>query len=306
MRVGFASLEGIEEQFGVAVEQTHGLGRLRSPRCAVAKHGFSQRDQAKRLECKICGHKTSLTTGTMVEEAKMTLTIWLPAIYLISQANTWLSATALMRPLADKYAPAWRSEPRLMVAMCQWEQRYVRHDSAQIDNAYPGGVHRRGKAGRGPENQVPFGAAVSFNERTQMVGVKLSLVAGFVFRGLWVWSRQNQAPVCPVYSDGLFCFNGLTTVGCADRRAVFGGRKLLELPEFQWITSELGNLKTSLSGAYLTFASSKYAGPYLTAFACRFNRRSDLATLPQHLQIGVGHCGWHPGHELRLSKDLRH
>lgn len=54
------------------------------------------------------------------------------------------------------------------------------------------------------------------------------------------------------------------------------GRKPKEVPEFRWINTVLGNLKTSLSGCYHAFDFQKYAARYLAAFSYRFNRRFDL------------------------------
>ncbi len=45
----------------------------------------------------------------------------------------------------------------------------------------------------------------------------------------------------------------------------------------------LGNLKTSLAGAYHAFGFIKYAARYLAAFAYRFNRRFQLDKLPERL-----------------------
>ena len=49
-----------------------------------------------------------------------------------------------------------------------------------------------------------------------------------------------------VTSDGLGCFSGLTDAGCQHRAIIAGGRKPKDLPEFNWINTVLGNLKTSL------------------------------------------------------------
>lgn len=59
------------------------------------------------------------------------------------------------------------------------------------------------------------------------------------------------------------------------------------LPELLWIHTVLGNLKTSLGGAYHSFDFAKYASRYLAAFAYRFNRRFQLATLPIRLLVAA-------------------
>ena len=105
-----------------------------------------------------------------------------------------------------------------------------------------------------------------------------------------------------MYPDGLACFNAVTMADCATQPTVVGGRKPRDLPEFQWINTVLRNLKTSLSGTYHAFAFSKYADRCLAALAYRFNRRFDLATLPQRLLVAVVQCRRHPERELRVPE----
>ena len=49
----------------------------------------------------------------------------------------------------------------------------------------------------------------------------------------------------------------------------------------------LGNLKTTLAGAYHAFKYRKYAAHYLSAFAYRFNRRFDLQAIVGRLVVAV-------------------
>jgi hypothetical protein len=49
----------------------------------------------------------------------------------------------------------------------------------------------------------------------------------------------------------------------------------------------LGNLKTTLAGAYHSLKYRKYAAHYLAAFAYRFNRRFDLRGLVARLIVDV-------------------
>jgi hypothetical protein len=66
-----------------------------------------------------------------------------------------------------------------------------------------------------------------------------------------------------VFPDGLACFGAVSSAGCAHQPTVVGKRKPKDLPEFQWINTVLGNLKTSLSGSYHAFDFRKYATRYL-------------------------------------------
>jgi hypothetical protein len=71
----------------------------------------------------------------------------------------------------------------------------------------------------------------------------------------------------------------VTDAGCIHLPRVVGALKPKDLPEFKWINTVLGNLKTTLSGAFHALKYRKYGQTYLAAFAYRFNRRFDLRGL---------------------------
>ena len=99
--------------------------------------------------------------------------------------------------------------------------------------------------------------------------------------------KANVVSGSVVFSDGLACFGAVTDAGCRHQPTLMAGRKPKDVPEFKWINTVLGNLKTSLSGCYHAFDFQKYAARYLAAFCYRFNRRFDLRTLHQRLLIAA-------------------
>jgi hypothetical protein len=66
-----------------------------------------------------------------------------------------------------------------------------------------------------------------------------------------------------VLSDGLTCFRAVTTANCLHKAVVTSGKHPTELPQFRWINTLLGNLKTSFSGTFHAFNFDKYASQYL-------------------------------------------
>ena len=57
---------------------------------------------------------------------------------------------------------------------------------------------------------------------------------------------------------------------------VVGALKPRDLPQFKWVNTVLGNLKTLIGGANNSFKFRKYASQYLGAFCYRFNHRFDV------------------------------
>jgi hypothetical protein len=97
---------------------------------------------------------------------------------------------------------------------------------------------------------------------------RLTLVAGFTSEAISALAKKHIAPGSAVFSDGWACFGAVTEAGCTNHPTVMAGRKLRDLPEFQWINTVLPNLKTSFSGCYHAFNFQKYAARYLAAFTC--------------------------------------
>jgi hypothetical protein len=278
---------GTETQCEQALEALRWPEGFRCPRCAGAAHYVVRDGVRKVFQCATCRHQASLIAGTIFQGTKLPLTIWFLAIYLISQAKTGLSALALKRQVGVSYPTAWLIHHKLMQVMGDRESRYVLAGNVQVDDAYLGGERSGGKVGRGSENKVPFIAAVSLTEEGHPLHVRLTQVPGFTLKAVAIWAKTHLAPNSAVFSDGLACFGAVTEAGCSHHPTVMAGRKPKDAPEFKWINTILGNLKTSLSGCYHAFDFHKYAARYLAAFCYRFNRRFDLRSLHQRLLVAA-------------------
>jgi transposase-like protein len=274
------------------------------PRCGDTAHCELGGPVRHRFQCNACHHQTSLTAGTLLASTKLPLTTWFLAIYLISQAKTGLSALALKRQLGVSYPTAWLVHHKIMTAMARQDATHALSGSVQVDDAYLGGEFSGGKPGRGSQNKIPFVAAVSLDARGYPKYAKLSQVSGFTSEAIAQWAKRHLQPGTAVLSDGLACFAAVTSAGCTHSAEVVGQRKPRDLPQFKWVNTVLGNLKTMLSGAYKHFGYGKYCDHYLGAFAYRFNRRFNLADLAVRLAVDV--CRAPPRPERLIRKAEEH
>ena len=99
--------------------------------------------------------------------------------------------------------------------------------------------------------------------------LQLTKVAGFTRDAIKEWADLHLAPGTVVTSDGLACFAAVGDAGCVHMPTVVGDSKPRDLPEFAWVNTVLGNLKTTLAGAHHAFDYGKSAAHYLAAFAYR-------------------------------------
>ena len=226
----------------------------------------------------------------MMAHTKRPLPTWFLAIHLISQAKAGLSALALRRQSAVTYPTAClphHNIDRVMAARksCHWLECAV-----QADDTYLGGEQVGGKPGRGFENKVPFVAAVSLSEKGWPRLLELKVVSGFTSDASGQWAKANLALGCAGVSDGLGCFAAVTAAGCIHQAVVGGDRQRRDLAQFLWVNTVLGNLKTTLAGAYHSLKHREYAALYLGAFAYQFNRSLDLRGLVSRLIVDVVRC----------------
>ena len=170
-----------------------------------------------------------------------------------------------------------------MQAMRLAEQDRELGGRIEIDDAYLGGELSGGKAGRGSDNKVPFVAAVQTTAECRPLYVCLSQQPP-TNEAMAAFAASHIAPSATVVSDGLWCFAAATLVGAEHERIVTGGGKAsMALPQFKWVNTLLGNLKTAISGTYHAFAFAKYAHRCLAEFQFRFNHRFDMKIILSHL-----------------------
>jgi hypothetical protein len=244
----------------------------------------------QRYQWRTYRHQGTLTVGTIMKATKLLLTTWIQAFYLIGQAKTGISSLELSRYLDVNYAKAWLLHNKVLKAMSGRDDACVLQGKIQIDDAYLGGERTVGKVGRGSENKIPIVAAISLYEAGHPIHAKNTTVAGFGSEAVGAWAREHLAPGCTVLSDGLACFRFVITAGCSHEPVVTGGKHPNDLPQFSWINTLLGNLKTSLSGTFHAFNFDKYAGRYLGGYCFRFNRRVSLAAMTERIANAVCCC----------------
>jgi len=298
----FQRLYGTEDLCEAALEKTRWPDGFRCPRCGGNEHGLVYGRRFKRYQCRICRHQATLTAGTIMQATKLPLTTWFQAFYLIGQAKTGISSLELSRHLDVNYDTAWLLHNKILKAMSDRDDAYVLRGKIQMDDAYLGGERPGGKAGRGSENKIPIIAAISLNESGHPIHAKITPVIGFSSEAVGSWAMAHLDPDCAVLTDGLACFRSVITAGCSHEAVVTGSKHPNDLPQFRWVNTLLGNLKTSLSGTFHAFNFDKYAKRYLGGYCFRFNRRFSLPAMTQRIANAVCCCIPCTERDLRVAE----
>jgi len=115
-------------------------------------------------------------------------------MYFLTQSKNNVSALELKRLIGVCYRTAWRLKHKLIQVMREREESTVLSGRVEVDDAYLGGEHPGGKAGRGSENKVPFVAAVETNDQGHPLRAVFAPVESFSSPEIAAWARCWLAP----------------------------------------------------------------------------------------------------------------
>jgi len=298
----FQRLYGTEELCQGALEKARWPDCFRCPRCNGHEHGLVYGRRLKRYQCRGCGHQATLTAGTIMQATKLPLTTCFLAFYLIGQAKTGISSLGLSRHLGVNYDTAWLVHNKILGAMTEREEAYLLRGKIQMDDSYLGGELPGGKPGRGSEKKIPIVAAISLNEAGHPIHVRITAVTGFSSEAISDWAKRHLRRGSQVLSDGLACFRAVTAADCHHKAVVTSGKHPNDLPQFRWINTLLGNLKTSFCGTFHAFSFDKYARRYLGGFCFRFNRRFSMVEMTDRIANAVCCCIPCTERDLRVAE----
>jgi|SRR5680860_103062 len=106
-------------------------------------------------ECKACRSRTSLRSGTIMQNSNLSFLIWYKAMFLMSATKKGFSAKEMQRQLGLKrYEPVWAMVHKLRKAMGKRDARYTLEDMIEMDEGYftvssTGLEQEKGMRGRG-------------------------------------------------------------------------------------------------------------------------------------------------------------
>jgi len=118
-------------------------GIIPCPECGSTSHYFLA---ARRVwKCKACYRQFSVKVGTVMEDSPVSLTKWLPAIWLITNAKNGISSYELHRALKVTQKTAWFMLHRIRLAMQQGSYEKMGGKGGpevEIDETFIGGKAR--------------------------------------------------------------------------------------------------------------------------------------------------------------------
>ncbi|HEY3118785.1 MAG TPA: IS1595 family transposase [Chloroflexota bacterium] len=221
-------------------------------------------------QCKVCGHQTSVTGGTVLHGTHTPLPLWFWAAYLVTTHTPGLSALQLQRQLGiARYETAWVMLHKLRRAMVRPDREPLQ-DHVEVDETYIGGPEVGLRGGRQLLDQVLVVGAVEIRGRAAG-RVRLQVVPDASGRSLTGFVRSVVAPGARIVTDAWQGYAPLSALGYRHRPRTQGAPQRAEklLPRIHRV---FGNLKAWLVGTHHGVGHA-HLQVYLDEFTFRFNRR---------------------------------
>jgi transposase-like protein len=262
----------LEERFATEDACWNYLFKLRwpdgfiCPRCGTAENWTATRG---RLICRSCRYQGSVTAGTIFQDTRKPLRLWLQAVWHVTSQKNGASAVSLQQVLGlGSYVTAWTWLHKLRRAMVR-PGRDRLSGTVEVDETYWGG-EEEGVVGRLTEDKTII--IVAAEEDGNGIGrIRLKHIPDLTKASLHGFIAEAIEPDSTVRTDGLNAYMRLSGY-IHDRRVQnlqSEGEHLL--PRVHRVVSLL---KRWLLGTHQGAIHQAHLDYYLDEFTFRFNRRT--------------------------------
>ena len=232
---------------------------------------YTLRTRPEVRKCRQCGRHVRLRVGTMLENTKLPILVWVRALYLIMQDKCGISALQLQRQLRMKsYGTTWILLHKVRHALGQRDAQYKLKGLIELDGA----DFRR----QAHSDAARVLVAIETKDwvdhrgrRKSRAGFAKVLTVGSESRiNAQQFAREAIEDGTLVNTDGN---RGLHELGGldVDYQFMLGHKEVLDrwLP---WVHKFISNAKTWLMGTHHGIRA-KYLPSYMAEYTYRFNRR---------------------------------
>ena len=126
----FPNEEACKEHF-ISIRQKHGV---KCPKCECEHCTYLP--SRTKFECKECGCRFSLRSGTVMHGSKLPFRYWFITIHLLTATKHTFSALEIQRQLGhNRYQPIWEMVPKLRNVMGKRDAEYNLTGYVELEQA---------------------------------------------------------------------------------------------------------------------------------------------------------------------------
>jgi hypothetical protein len=284
--------KGIREQQGVICKK-----------CGCAKHYWLQ--DKWQWQCSECRFRTTIRSGSMMENAKLPFRKWYLAMAFMSYSKKGISATELQRQLGHRrYESIWTMMHKIRQAMGNRDAMYKLFDMVEFDEGcFETEISKESRAtlkrGRGSKRQInvavmaestPLEDITNGRKTNHCRYFKMKVLKSYLKQEINQVIEENIAEKTIVFSDkstNYFDISKFVEVHVTEKSSKQTTTKTLP-----WVHIAISNAKRTLLGIYHKI-KGKYLQLYLDEFCYKLNRRYFGERLFDRLTIAMSNNYWY-------------
>jgi transposase-like protein len=273
-------------------------------KCGNTEHYYNTGVDA--FDCKSCGSRTTLKSGTVMESSKLPYQYWIYSIFLLTMTKKGISALELQRQLGHKrYEPIWRMLHKIRAVMGQRDRKYSLDGMVEMDDAFyktHNDVYKveQLQRGRGSEAQSKVlvmsqiepkrGRPKKHRKPSAFRYVRMVVIPDSSSETMNVHTEDKLMPESTVKTDGWRGFNRITEVINKHISHIVPPQDSSKV--LPWVHTMISNTKRNLLGIHHNI-KDVYLQNYLDEFCYKVNRRYYGTKLFERLMVAAVDNTWY-------------
>lgn len=253
-------------------------------KCGCVHHYWKK--NRNEWQCKKCGHRTTLTSGTVMHGTKLPIMYWYIAMHLLTSTKKSFSALEMQRQLGhNRYQPIWELMHKLRNVMGQRDAEYQLCGSIELDEGFFSTQRDETekdkplKAGRGSQKKAKV---LVMAESTPVEGSKMNIKKQVGYIKMIVIPNLKASTIDVEVIDNIKKESSLITDASSSyvhfKNLVDEHTSQVIAPKevgkvLPWVHIVISNAKRLLLDIYHD-VKSEFLQSYLNEFCYKFNRRN--------------------------------
>lgn len=237
-------------------------------------------------QCKKCGHRTTLTSGTVMHGTKLPIMYWYIAMHLLTSTKKSFSALEMQRQLGhNRYQPIWELMHKLRNVMGQRDAEYQLCGSIELDEGFFSTQRdetEKGKplkAGRGSQKKAKVLVMAEstpvegskMNIKKQVGHIKMVVIPNLKASTIDVEVIDNIKKESSLITDVSSSYVHFKNLVGEHTSQVIAPKEVGKV--LPWVHIVISNAKRLLLDIYHD-VKSEFLQSYLNEFCYKFNRRN--------------------------------
>ena len=243
------------------------------------------------FQCKKCGYRTALRSGTAMENSRLPYLYWFKAMHLLTATRKTFSANEVQRQLKhNRYEPIWNMLHQIRKAMGRRDSRYNLTEFIEIDEGFfetikqsEGDETEPRKRGRGSQKQAKVLVLIEskpiedkpekykYKPDRQVGHLKMIVMPDLKADSINDEVKKSVDKETVVLSDAYIGYNKLEEI--IKEHQIVNTSQIKESHKvLPWVHSAIGNAKKIFYGIHHS-NHEDYLQYYLNEYCYKYNRR---------------------------------